>query len=337
MKVIYEKLPSRKKRCVVTIGVFDGIHLGHRFILKKTKADARKKGISSLVITFDISPRKFLDKILSLNNPKNPKPFGGYLTGKGEKIALIESLGIDYLWFLKTKKSLLELSAKDFMDYVFKYFEVKKLIVGEDFRFGHKGRGDLDYLKKLTKEYDFQLSVLKKKSKGKKIISSSAIRSLIKQGKLKQANKLLGRNFSLKAKVGKGKGLGRSLGFPTANLKFGGYVIPGQGVYAAYAVVHSVRDRISNGANRKVYLAVVNIGFQPTVNKHRNKAIEAHLINFNKNIIDKNIKIVFLEKIRKEKKFPSLQALRSAIQKDIDFVTAKYSASPANHTQLIVS
>lgn len=325
MKVIYEKPPSKRKKCVATIGVFDGIHLGHQFILKKTKTDARKLNIPSLVITFDISPQEFLNKASTKNAGKGSKPFCGYLTDREDKIALVESLGIGYLWFLKTKKKLLNLSAKDFIDYIFKYFEVKKLIVGEDFRFGHKGGGDLKYLQKLTKEYGFKLSILKKKTKDKKIISSSAIRSLIQQGNLTQAKKILGRSFSIKAKVCRGKGLGLSLGFPTANLEALDYVIPGEGVYAACGVL-----------NKKVYLAVVNIGFNPTVSKPEKRTVEAHLINFNKNIIDKNIKIIFLEKIRKEKKFPSPGALRAAIQKDIDFAAAKYSVSSLSHTQLIV-
>ena len=136
----------------------------------------------------------------------------------------------------------------------------------------------------------------------------------------------MGRDFSLEGRVHTGKGLGLSLGFPTANVVSFDYVVPGQGVYAAYVLV-----------KRKVYLGVVNIGSQPTVSKSKKKTIEVHLVNFNQNIINKTIKFIFLKRLRKEKKFPSLQVLKTAIRKDIDFATAKYSASIPKHTQLVVA
>ena len=326
MKVIYDKLPSRRKKCVVTIGVFDGIHLGHRFILEKVKKDAKKKHISSLVITFDTAPGQFLNKVLPANKRKNLKPFLGYLADTSEKSRLVKSLGINYLWFLKTKQSLLKLSARDFMEYIFKFFDVKKLIVGEDFRFGHKGKGDLNYLKKLKKEYNFELLILKKKNKYGKIISSSIIRELIKRGNLKQVKKFLGRNFSMNGKVGKGKGIGTTLGFPTANVSSLNYVMPLGGVYAAWVALAG-----------EIYLAVVNIGLRPTFTHSKKKTtIEVHILNFNKNILGQNIKIIFLEKIRNERKFSSSDALRTFIQKDIDCVTAKYSICPPKYTQVVV-
>lgn len=315
MRVIFNRLPFKRVRCIATVGVFDGIHLGHQFILKKVKETARKKGIDSLLITFDIPPQQFLSKKNLLHHRRPEKAFAGSLTARDEKTALISSLGIDYLWFLKTKKSLLNLSARGFINYIQRYFKIEKLIVGEDFRFGHRGRGDLRILKLLANKHRFELSVIKKKSKNKKVISSSLIRQLIQKGKLSQAKQLLGRCFSLNGKVVKGRGIGSKLGFPTANISVSDYVTPAYGVYAAYVIL-----------GKKTYLSAINIGMLPTFGKVKDLVMEAHILNFKKNILGKPIKIVFLERLREEKKFSSSKALASAISKDIKQVTAKYSA-----------
>jgi len=315
MKVISNRLLSRKVKCVATVGVFDGVHLGHQFILKKVREAAQKKGLSSLLITFDILPQQFLNKKKLLHHRRPEKAFIGSLTNKIEKIDLVNSLNIDYLWFLKTKKSLLKLSAENFINYIQKYFNIEKLIVGEDFRFGHKGRGDLNDLKKLAAQHKFDLSIIKKITKNKKTVSSSSIRQLIQKGKVGQVKQLLGRYFSLEGKVIKGRGIGKRLGFPTANIFSLDYVMPACGVYAAYLVL-----------GKKKYLSVVNIGLRPTVSKSKSTIIEAHILNLKKNILNKTIKIIFLDKIREEKKFVSFEALSAAISKDIKHLTSKYSA-----------
>lgn len=315
MKVISNRLPFRRVRCVATVGVFDGIHLGHQFILKKVRETARKKGLSSLLITFDIPPQQFLNKGKLLHHRRPEKAFIGSLAGKDEKIDLVSLLGIDYLWFLRTERSLLKLSAQSFINYIQKYFNIEKLIVGEDFRFGHKGTGDLSDLKKLAGEHRFDLSIIRKKVKNNKIISSSLIRQLIQKGNLSQARQLLGRCFSLRGRVVKGRGMGSKLGLPTANVFAPDYVIPARGVYAAYVIL-----------GKKTYLSAINIGMLPTFGKVKGLAVEAHILNFKKNIIGKPIKIVFLERLREEKKFSSSGALVSAISKDIKHLTSKYSA-----------
>ena len=315
MKVISNRLPFRRVKCVVTVGVFDGIHLGHQFILKKVKETAKKKDIPSLLITFDIPPQQFLNKKKLLHHRRPEKAFIGSLTSRNEKIDLVSSLGIDYLWFLRTKRSLLKLSAQSFINYIQKYFNIEKLIVGEDFRFGHKGTGDLSDLKKLANEHKFDLSIIRKKAKNNKIISSSLIRQLIQKGELSQTKQLLGRCFSLRGKIVRGRGVGSKLGFSTANISASDYVIPACGVYAAYAIL-----------GKKTYLSATNIGMVPTFGKVKGPVIEAHILNFKKNILGKTIKIVFLERLRDEKEFSSHHALVSAISKDIKYLTSKYSA-----------
>jgi len=174
-------------------------------------------------------------------------------------------------------------------------------------------------LKRLAGKYNFEISVVRKKTKSKTIISSSLIRKLIDEGKMDQVSQFLGRNFSLRGKVIKGRGIGAKLGFPTANVSISNYVMPAQGVYAAWAIL-----------GEKRYLSAVNIGFRPTVKKGKSKALEVHITRFRKNILGKVIRIIFLEKIRKEQKFPSLGKLKQAIEKDIVSITSKYSISPIN-------
>jgi riboflavin kinase/FMN adenylyltransferase len=302
MKVVYGNLASKKKECVATIGVFDGIHLGHQSILKKVVKEAAKKNINSLVITFDIPPQKFLDK-----------NFDGCITDFEEKKKLIKSLGISYLWFLKTSHSLLKLSGSEFINYILNRFPIKKLIVGEDFRFGYKGKTDINYLKKVGELYGFNLISIKKKKERGKVISSSLIRKLIAKGNFKRIRTFLGRDYSLKGEVIRGRGYGKKIGFPTANINAYGYVIPSKGVYAAYTNI-----------GKKRYLCAINIGTRPTVAKSKKIALEAHIINFHRNIIGKTIDLFFLKKIREEKRFSSLEGLKRTIKKDIAYILKNY-------------
>lgn len=326
MKVIYRRLPSKKIRCAATIGVFDGIHLGHQFILKKVIKEARKQNFSSLIITFDILPQQFLLKKQLFSIHELKKIPCGYIADFDQKTALVKSLSLDYCWFLKTSQFLLKLSPKDFIKYVCRAFAIKKLIVGQDFRFGYRAKGEVNLLKKLQGEFGFDLSVVQKKTKQKRPISSSYIRELIQRSEFKMVKKFLGRNFSINGRVEKGRGIGSKLGFPTANISLSGYVIPSPGVYVGYVVI-----------KRKVYLAAVNIGLRLTASKDvEEKLIEAHIINFNKNVLGQKIKLVFLEKIRDEQKFSSYDKLSLAIAKDVRLITSKYSTRLPKYPQPIV-
>ncbi|UCD15395.1 MAG: bifunctional riboflavin kinase/FAD synthetase [Candidatus Omnitrophota bacterium] len=298
MKVVYKKLPSNRKKCVATIGVFDGIHLGHQFILRKLKQEAKKHKVNSLLITFDIPPKMILNK-----------NFTGCIMSLPEKKEHIKALKIDYLWLLRTHSSFLKLSGEEFIAYLIKYFKIKKFIVGEDFRFGYRGETDIRHLKKFGQKYDFKVTVLKKKCKDNKIVSSSLIRKFIKIGDFNEANRLLGYNYFLKGRVYRGLGYGRRLGFPTANIDRDGYIIPRLGVYAGLVKV-----------DKKSYLAAVNVGTRPTVTRSSRCVLEVYIIGFNANILGKTITVSFLEKIRNEKKFASLQELKEAISNDVRYI-----------------
>jgi len=314
MKVIYKKLPSKKFEFVATIGVFDGIHRGHQHILRKTRKTAEESNIHSLVITFDLAPQQFLHKQDLHNSWRVTKVFPGALCDFTQKVNLVRSEGIDCLWFLKTSRRLLELKPAGFLNYILGHFKIKQLIIGEDFRFGYAGRGDVFYLSQAAPRYGFKLSVIPKIKFSRKIISSSLIRQKILAADFKKAKLFLGRDFCLRGQVVRGKGLGKSLDFPTANISSGNYLLPPRGVYAAYLILE----------NRK-YLAAVNIGKTPTLKLSPACTVEAHLINFNKNILGKTVEIIFLDKIREERKFFNRTALQAAIGKDIRRIASKYS------------
>lgn len=325
MKVICNKLPSKKIACTVSIGTFDGIHLGHQFILQKLKKTAVQKNISSLVISFDIAPRQYLNQKHCPNSWKARKEFKGYITDNTDKALFISQQNIDYFWLLKSSQFLLRLSAKDFIAYIKQYFDIRGIIIGSDFRFGYKGKGTPRYLVKLGEQYGFKVSVIAKKKKNKKIISSSLIRDQIARGKLGEAAKFLGRNYSLKGQVVRGRGIGKGIGFPTANILSVDYILPGEGVYAAEVYL-----------GLKRYLGAVNIGCQPTIAKNCKIVLEVYILGLRKNILGKCIKIVFLGKIRNERKFSSRIKLKAAISKDIAKITAKYSARLKVDTQVLV-
>ncbi|UCG34835.1 MAG: bifunctional riboflavin kinase/FAD synthetase [Candidatus Omnitrophota bacterium] len=302
MKVIYETLPSRRIECIATVGVFDGIHLGHRFIISKIKKECQHKKLASLVITFDHPPELFLKK-----------PFSGYITNLKEKERLMSNSGIDYLWVLKTGPSVLKLTGEEFIAHILKYFKVTKFIVGEDFRFGYRGRHDIYYLEHLAQKYEFDLSVVKKRKKSGFVMSSSIIRHLIQKGDFKEAERLLGRKYIVHGNVIKGIGIGKKIGFPTINFSPAKHVLPAPGVYAGYVRVA-----------KKSYCAAINIGIRPTVSKSKRVVAEAHIINLKKKLATKTITVGFLGKVRKEKKFSSLKGLQRAIKNDIKTIRKRY-------------
>lgn len=317
MKATCAKLPSKKKRYTAAIGIFDGIHTGHRFILEKLKKQAHLRNRAPLVITFSIPPQQFLNKDLISHGHRIRKKFLGCLTGPKQKKSFIKDLGINDVWFLKTNQGLLKMPAEDFINYIRGNFKIEEFIVGDDFRFGYAGRAGVSCLKSLALKKGFKARIINKKRKDKKIVSSSLIRELVMKGELKEAEKFLGREFSLEGKVSGGNKMGSKLGFPTANIYSLDYVTPPEGVYAARAAV-----------GKREYLAAVNIGKRPTITRAKKAVIEVHIINFNKNILGKTLQVTFLKKLREEKKFSSKALLKKAIRKDLDYITSKYSVPP---------
>jgi len=291
-----------KHPCVATIGTFDGVHLGHKKIIDIVTATARKGKLASLIITFDRHPRLVLKK-----------PFTGSITTLEDKKGIFAQAGIDYVWFLKSDSGVLDYSAHDFLLLVKKYFDLKELIVGDDFRFGKDALHGAHNLDKLAKEFGFTSRVVKKMLLSGKAVSSTYIRELIQSGNIEQANKFLGRVYSFKSLVVTGRGNGRKLGFPTANIRVGEHITPANGVYAGKCRV-----------GKNIYPAAINIGTNPTVTCADKLTIEAHILNFKKNITGRKIELFFLKRLRVEKKFPSRQGLIEAIARDVEHVRKFY-------------
>lgn len=298
MKTIKNSTAGLKlKSSVITIGNFDGLHLGHQKIIKKVVERAKKLGCPSIVYTFEPHPLKVVA----------PQKSPALILDKDDKARLIEKSGVDFLVLAKFTKSFASRHPKEFVkENLVSQFGIKEAWVGHDFAFGKGKSGTVDYLKTLGAEFGFKVFVVPVLKKGPAIVSSSRIRELIKKGEVEKAAKLLGRLYSIKGKVVKGKSIGKEIGFPTANISTGSELIPADGVYAAFTFLDG-----------KKYSSVVNIGIAPTFGK-RQRAIEAHIFKFKDNIYGKKIEAVFVKRLRGEKAFSSREALTAQIKKDGD-------------------
>lgn len=282
---------------VVTLGNFDGVHIGHRKIIGKVIERARAMRRPAVVYTFEPHPLKVVA-------PHMSPPL---ITDNPDKRALIEGLGADYLMFARFTREFASKHPREFVEEVIvKGFGASEVWVGANFVFGKERRGTVEYLKTLGKEYGFRVFGVPPVRKGGQVVSSSRIRALIREGEVGKASALLGRDYSIKGRVVKGAAIGRSLGFPTANIKVISEIVPGDGVYAARASI--------DGASRN---ALINVGTAPTFGE-RARSVEAHILGFRKNIYGRAIRVSFLERLRDEKRFPSEEALKRQIKKDIE-------------------
>lgn len=290
---------SRLRHVVMTIGSFDGVHLGHQAILRQVVADARRIDGVAAVLTFRPHPREFF----------MPNHTPNLLTTEKQKIVLLEQLGLDAVFFFPFNAETASLEPEDFIDAVLHdKCGVCELVVGHDFRFGRAARGDFDLLLKMAPQFGFKVSQMAPLLIQGERVSSTAIRERILEGDLEQAELFLGRKFALAGKIEHGRGIGKTLGFPTANLVSPRSIIPAHGVYAAEARL--------DGAS---YPAAINIGIAPTI-RQDNVVVEAHLINFTGDITGKEMELVFHHRLRPEQKFPSREALIQQIRKDVQTI-----------------
>lgn len=290
------KLP--KKSRYIALGVFDGVHLGHRKLIKLTVNKAKKNKGISIVVTFDPHPDRI---IIPENNVF-------LLTTLKERINLIRDLKVDIFLIIKFSKILSKMSPKDFIVKILvNSLKVKELFVGFNYKFGFQGKGNVDCLKEYGKIYKFKTSILKPEVINKTIISSTIIKEYIRLGDTKKAKKLLGHNVIISGRVISGKGRGRKLlNFATANIEIPlEKILPANGVYL-------VEINIDN----QKYYGLMNIGIKPTF-KEKNKTVEVHIINFNKSIYNKVVNINILQKIRNEKYFNHPGLLKKQIEDDI--------------------
>jgi riboflavin kinase/FMN adenylyltransferase len=292
MKIIYGVGRIGKLcRPVVALGVFDGLHLGHRSILQATVKKARQIKGTSLVLTFFPHPQK-KESLYSLEH----------------RLRLIAELGVDVCIVVNFTSSFAKISAQDFIAKILvKKIQVNFVYVGRNFRFGNKAFGDYRLLELSAKKYKFGFKVFKVVKSAGLTVSSTTIRRLIKNSEINKARELLGRRVSVLGTVIRGSRLGGLLGFPTANIKAHHEIIPPTGIYAVQIVF-----------SKKKYNGVCYIGKKPTIYR-KNKAIciEVHIFDFHKNIYGKVLEIQFIKLIRLDQKFASLKDLSAQIKKDI--------------------
>ncbi|MCX8082259.1 MAG: bifunctional riboflavin kinase/FAD synthetase [bacterium] len=284
----FSKITEINKEIVLGIGKFDGVHLGHQKLLSMIVKEAKKEGRVPAVITFKNFPVEFL------------------LCSWEEKLALLRYWGIKVcIWCNFDEIS--HLSPENFLDILLEA-GVKTIVIGYNFRFGKERRGDVKFLMKKSKEKDFSLIVVPSFKKDGEIVSASKIREMIKDGRIEKANKLLGRYFSISGKVIKGKGIGRKLGFPTANLFLQNSVCIANGVYAGWTLY-----------NRKIYKSAIVTGISPTFNDNTEK-FEVFLIDFpfTKKIYNQKLRVFLYKKLRAQRKFEDELQLQRQIRKDIE-------------------
>jgi riboflavin kinase / FMN adenylyltransferase len=297
MKVAYglKSFDKKPRPSAVAVGVFDGLHIGHKKIISSLMRVSKARGLLPVVVTFNPHPDNIIAK-----NKKIPM-----LCSLQHRIKLFSELGIKLCVVLKFDSVFAKKPCNTFIkDILVKKLGMKSLVAGERFSFGREKISRVDYLKKVAVKMGFNVFVVSAKQHNRRIISSSAIRYFIEQGKLSTASKLLGRPVSVLGTVIHGQKRGRIIGFKTANIDPHHEVIPPSGVYAAYT-------RLDN----KRYRSVVNIGRRPTF-FGKDPSIEAHIFGINRDIYSKDIEVYFAQKLRPERRFKNQDNLRKQIAKD---------------------
>lgn len=285
------------KQTIVTLGTFDGVHLGHKFILNKLTEASKDSQCESLVLTFFPHPRMILEQdsnIKLLNTIK-------------EKAKLLKKIGIDNLIIQEFDNSFSQLEPEDFVKKVLvDQFNLKKIIIGYDHRFGKNRAADINDLIRFGKKYNFEVEQISAQEIDDVSVSSTKIRTALEEGNIILANEYLGYQYFLNGKVVHGKQLGRTIGYPTANIQITEKykLIPAIGVYVAYILIDGIK-----------YFGMLNIGTNPTLGENP-VTIEIHIFDFNQDIYNKEVTIGFIDKIRNQQKFNSLDELKSALAKD---------------------
>jgi riboflavin kinase / FMN adenylyltransferase len=282
----------------LAIGVFDGVHLGHQSVISTSTSHARSAGGTPVVITFDPHPLKVL-------RPQNAPHL---LTATQHKIALIRDLGVEHLLVIPFDKNFAATPPENFIEHlVMDSNPLGEICVGHEWSFGKDRRGNLELLKKLGWQFDFNVVGIPPVTVNGEIVSSTTIRRAIEAGDLKKAATMLGREYTILGTVVHGDDLGKKIGFPTANLSAHSEQFPPNGVYSAEARLDSV-----------VYPGVVNLGYRPTVSSGRSdRVLEVYLLDFHRDIYGKELELRFIRYLRPEKKFENVDALVQQIQRDV--------------------
>ncbi len=287
-------------KCALTIGTFDGVHIGHREIIERLTETAKANGLDSVILTFFPHPRMVLQKDVDIK----------LINTMEERSQILKRTGLNHLVIHPFSESFSQLSADDYVKQLLvKYLKAKKVIIGYDHRFGKGRTANITDLIKFGEEFDFEVEEINKQEIEDVAVSSTKIRRALEDGEIEKANTYLGYNFMLTGKVEKGRQLGRTLGFPTANLDIAETykLIPKEGVYIVKACIDNT-----------IYFGMTNIGTNPTVGGKK-QTIETYFFDAEFNLYDKKIQIELLKRIRDEQKFESVKQLKEMMSKDEDF------------------
>lgn len=290
-------------KSVVTIGKFDGIHKGHEVLIEKTVDYSKQEQLTSIVFTFKNSPISYFSNIITRE-----------IITEVEKMNKLKLLGVDVVVDIPFNKDMAEISAEDFVKQILvDKLGAKKLIIGHDFAFARKREGTPPILKILGKKYGFDVEVIEPVVINNIRVSSTHVKDLIYAGRVDEIKNYLGRNYTIEGTVIHAKQLGRTLGFPTANLRLQeNLIIPKRGIYATKVYI-----------GNEVYVGATNIGYNPTVDGEK-ISVETNILEFDKDIYGKTIKLEFLERIRDEKKFKDLNELKIQLKMDTNYIYKKY-------------
>lgn len=288
-----EDIEEFKDSTIITIGVFDGVHLAHEQIFKELLRIAKERNLIPVVITFYPHP----DKVLGKGNTP-------LIQTLSQRVNKIKEKGIKFVIPVKFDRDFYMLSALDFISLLIEKFKMKGILVGENFHFGKGMEGNVDFLKRIGSERKIEVFTIKIFEFDGKRLSSSLIRNMLLQGKVEEASPLLGRFYSITGKIVQGLGIGKKLGIPTANIKTENEILP-EGVFITEASIKGLK-----------LPSVTNIGRAPTL-KNTEKSVETHIIDFEREILNQEIEIFFIKKIRDEIKFESPEALKERIKEDI--------------------
>jgi riboflavin kinase/FMN adenylyltransferase len=286
------------KNTWLTIGSFDGIHIGHQQLIHGLNEDAHQAGAKSVILTFYPHPAVVL----------RGRSGAFYLTTEDEKTEILANLGTDILITQRFTHELSQSTARDFITNLLNHLGFQQLWVGQDFALGKGREGDVDYLTRLGEEFGYQIKLVEPVLAYGRVVSSSLIRNIISEGKISEANRLLGRLYQVSGVVIHGDNRGKSIGIPTANLDTGDEkLIPGAGVYACKAFIYGNQ-----------WPAAVNVGIRPTfTSRDRKSHVEAHILDFSGDLYNQTLTLEFIERLRGEVKFNSIQDLISQINFDI--------------------
>ena len=287
----------------IALGNFDGIHIGHQELIKSVVAKSKELGIKSSLLLFKEHTKAIID---------NSKPY--MITNNYQKFNIARELGVDIVYLIDFNSELMSLSPEEFVkDIIIDKMNGKLVIVGFDYRFGHKASGDTTFLKELSEKHKFDLLIVNPVLKNEKIVSSTGIREMISLGKMYDVSKMLGRPYSIIGTVVHGKNRGNKLGFPTANIKpVDNYIIPKTGVYFTNTTIEN-----------KKYISATNIGYNPTFNENILK-IETYILDFTGDLYDKSIEIEFIDFLRDDIKFDNKEALINQMEEDIKLIKNRH-------------